>query len=41
MQKPKPCPKCGKPLWSEEGYESIARCKNNQCIEFNIPISVR
>ena len=41
MNKPKLCPSCEKILINDENYTTIARCKNSQCTEFNVPISVR
>ena len=35
------CRKCGKKLVCDDGYTTIARCKNGYCSEFLIPLSVR
>lgn len=31
------CENCKKQMTNDEGYETIARCHNNQCGEFMIP----
>lgn len=34
------CRKCKKGMYEDPGYKSIARCKNQDCENYNIPIRV-
>ena len=31
---------CGEELVNDEGYDTIARCKNHKCEMYNIPVSL-
>lgn len=35
------CECCGIELVNDKGYNTIARCRNAQCYEFNVPKEVK
>ena len=34
------CPKCESQIVEDEGYNTIGRCNNNSCTEFNVPVGI-
>jgi len=37
----KNCKYCGNEIFRDEGYETIGRCKNKNCYNFNIAVDMR